>query len=76
VSSFSLSSLDVAQKTAQVQIGVCTQRAWGGNTGMWMEDDYRHCSVSARSTSSTIGWPGGIFLGLAAFLISRRRRAV
>lgn len=75
VSSFSLASLDTAQRTAQVQIGVCTQRTVGGGR-MWGEgDDYRHCSMTSRSASSRFGWPGGVFLGLAAFLITRRRRA-
>jgi hypothetical protein len=75
VSSFSLASLDVAEKTAQVQIGICTQRSVGGG-GMWGEgDDYRHCSLTSRSGSSRFGWPGGVFLGLAAFYAWRRRRA-
>jgi hypothetical protein len=75
VSSFSLASLDRAEKTAQVQIGVCTQRTSGGGQ-MWGEgDDYRHCSITSRSASSRFGWPGAVFVGLAAWLFSRRRRA-
>jgi hypothetical protein len=75
VSSFSLASLDVAKKNAQVSIGICTQRASSSGAGMWDDGDrHRHCSLSSRSVSSSFGWPGGVFLGLAAWLVSRRRR--
>lgn len=75
VSSFSLARLDVAEQTAQVRIGVCTQRANAGSGGeRWMvEDDYRHCSMSNRASSSPVGWPLAISFGLVALVLVRRR---
>lgn len=75
VSSFSLARLDVAEQTAQVKIGVCTQRSAYGS-GMWADDDYRHCSMTVPTrSSSNAGWPIAIGLGIAGLALSRRRRA-
>jgi hypothetical protein len=74
VSSFSIQRLDTPEQTAQVKIGVCTQRV-GAGSGMWMEDDYRHCSVSVPARGSKTAWPFALGLGVAALAISRRRRA-
>lgn len=82
VRAFSLSRIDVAQQTAEVQIGACVQRTtpygngdWGGGEGDYYDGDYRdsHCSMGVPSPRTT-SWPLAVGVAALAVGVSRRRR--